>query len=193
MKPSLLLVIRLVIFVELEALAGVIAVFFCPVRVHVLKSLFFPLDRGVEITGFGVGGGEGVEKGQVLPIRQFTGFFRRLQGFLTVADIVVGASGVQPCTFVAGVAVLGIEPDGLIEVGDGLVVLLLKGPGIATFFEGEGGIRVEPDRLVEVGDGFVVLLLGEPSRAPTVKGFRELGVEPDGFVEVGDGFVVFLL
>ena len=66
-RGSLLFVIRLVVFVELETLAGVVAVrLFIVVR---FQRLFLQLDCFVEIADFGVGCSEGAETSRFLPVR----------------------------------------------------------------------------------------------------------------------------
>ena len=90
-------------------------------------------------------------------------------------------------------AYLGSRRDGLVVVGDGLVVLLLGEPGVAAVVVRHGELGVEADRLVVVGDGLVVLPLGVPGVAAVVVRHGELGVEGDRLVVVGDGLVVLLL
>ena len=58
-----------------------------------------------------------------------------------------------------GGGVFRIEPDRLVEVGDGAVVVALVALGDAAVGVGDGVFRIEPDRLVEVGDGAVVVAL----------------------------------
>ena len=57
---------------------------------------------------------------------------------------------------------MGIDPQGPIEVGEGLVVLPLLRPDMAPAGEGLGVARAEADRLVEVGDRPLELLLDLP-------------------------------
>ena len=71
--------------------------------------------------------------------------------------------------------VLGIEADGLGEVGDGLVVLPLVVPGAAAVDVRHGELGIEADRLAEVGDGLVVLLLVVPGAAAVVYARASLG------------------
>ena len=50
---------------------------------------------------------------------------------------------------------VGIEPDRLVEVGEGLVVLSQELPGPAAIVEGHGVLGIELYGPVEVGDGLV--------------------------------------
>ena len=88
---------------------------------------------------------------------------------------------------------LGIEPDRLVVVGDGAVIVRLGGIGEAAVVEGRGRLWIEPDRLVVVGDGAVVVLLGGIGEAAIVEGMDIFRIEPDRLVVVGDGAVVVLL
>src|SRR5271157_5714035 len=92
-----------------------------------------------------------------------------------------------------GVYIPRVEPDGLVVVGNGLVVILLGAPGIATTVVGVCIPRIEPDGFVVVSNGLVVILLGAPGIATTSVGAFIPGIEPDGFVVVSNGFVVILL
>src|SRR5271157_5807310 len=92
-----------------------------------------------------------------------------------------------------GQCVPGIEPDGLVVVGDGLVVVLLGPPCVAAADVGVCVAGIEPDGLVVVGDGLVVVLLGPPCVAAVAVGQCVPGIEPDGLVVVGDGLVAVLL
>ena len=56
-------------------------------------------------------------------------------------------------------AILGIESDGSVVVGDGLVELALRSPDAAPVSVRRRILGIEPDRLVEIGDGLVVLPL----------------------------------
>ena len=86
-----------------------------------------------------------------------------------------------------------IEPDGLGEVGDGLVVVPLVPVGHAPVAIRLGIFRVQPDGLGEVGDGLVVVALVPVGIAPAVIRLGILRVEPDGLGVVGNGLVVVAL
>src|SRR5271166_2098014 len=92
-----------------------------------------------------------------------------------------------------GQCVPGIEPDGLVVVGDGLVVVLLVVSSPAAVVVGSRVTGIEPDGFVVVGDGPVVVLLGAPGESAADVGGCVTGIEPDGLVVVGDGLVVVLL
>ena len=76
-----------------------------------------------------------------------------------------------------------------VVVGDGLVVLLLRAPGVAPAVVGRGVVGVEPDGLVVVGDGLVVFVLVVPGEGAVVV-IHGLGrVRPDPGRAVVDGLV----
>src|SRR5271157_845511 len=104
-------------------------------------------------------------------------------------------SGKEKChaAVAIGVYIPRVEPDGLVVVGNGLVVILLGAPGFATTVVGACIPRIEPDGFVVVSNGLVVILLGAPGIATTVVGAFIPGIEPDGFVVVSNGLVVILL
>src|SRR5271166_6170048 len=92
-----------------------------------------------------------------------------------------------------GVYIPRVEPDGLVVVGNGLVVILLSAPGFATTVVGVCILGIEPDGFVVVSNGLVVILLVAPDNATGVISACMHGIEPDGFVAVSNGFVVILL
>ena len=57
---------------------------------------------------------------------------------------------------------MGLKADGLRQVGDGAVLVMLLEPDRAPSEVRGGGLGIEPDRLVIVSDGQVVLLLESP-------------------------------
>ena len=84
----------------------------------------------------------------------------------------------------------GIEPDRLIVVGDGAVVVALVAVGVAPIVEGHDEFWIEPDRLIVVGDGALVVALFVMSGTSIVEGHGQYGIEPDRLIQVGDGAVV---
>jgi len=94
---------------------------------------------------------------------------------------------------VEGVRILRIQPDCLVEVGDGGFVVFLLAPGDAAVVEGGRILRIQPDCLVVVGDGAVVVFLLAPDDAAAIEGERIFRIQPDCLVEVGDGVVVVFL
>ena len=58
-----------------------------------------------------------------------------------------------------GRGVLGLEPEGRAEFGDGRVPLALAGQGGAEVVVGRGDVGLEPEGLAELGDGRVHLAL----------------------------------
>ena len=69
-----------------------------------------------------------------------------------------------------GLGVVGLEPDGLAVVGDGLVQLPLVAQGDAEVVVGLGVVGLEPDGLAVVGDGLVQLPLVPQGVAEVVVG-----------------------
>src|SRR5271157_2131369 len=69
-----------------------------------------------------------------------------------------------------GVYIPRVEPDGLVVVGNGLVVILLVAPGFATVVISECMPGIEPDGFVAVSHGFVVILLAAPGSAAALVG-----------------------
>src|SRR5215471_17334044 len=66
--------------------------------------------------------------------------------------------------------VLWIEPDGLVGVSDGAVIVALGAVGDATVVVGVCILGIEPDRCVVVGDGTVIVALGPVGQAAVVVG-----------------------
>ena len=101
-------------------------------------------------------------------------------------------AGCMPTAERTALYIVGIEPDGLGEVGDGLVVFLLVRTRRASVEVGHGVAWVEPDGLVVVGDGLLVFLLRGPALTPA-----EVGGGPwrdsNGLRQVGDRLVVLVL
>ena len=64
---------------------------------------------------------------------------------------------VDDAPVVVGVGVVGVEFDGLVVIGQGLVVAALVVVGDAPVDVGLGVVGVEFDGLVVVGQGFVVM------------------------------------
>ena len=60
---------------------------------------------------------------------------------------------------VVRVGILGIEPDGLVEVSDGLFVIFLAAVCVAAAVVREGIFGIEPDGLVVVSDSAVEIAL----------------------------------
>src|SRR6516165_800742 len=58
-----------------------------------------------------------------------------------------------------------IEPDRLVVVGDGVVIVTSGIIRVATAREGYGIFRIEPDRLGVIRDGMVEVVLGAPGKA----------------------------
>ena len=82
-----------------------------------------------------------------------------------------------------------VEPDRLVVIGDGAVVLAFGSVGVAAVAEGCGVVRIEPDRLVVVLDGAVELALVVVSDAAVVEGRGRFWIELDRLVVVDDGTV----
>ena len=84
----------------------------------------------------------------------------------------------------------GVEPDGLLEVGQGPVGLVLsEEQHPAAIHVGRGPIGCEANRLVEVGQGAVVLLPLVPQPSAHAKGIQVPAVPFDRVIEVGHGLV----
>src|SRR4029077_18804430 len=86
-----------------------------------------------------------------------------------------------------------VEPDCLVEVPDGAVVLALVSIGGAPAVEGDRVIRVELDRLIVVPDGVVVLALVAVRVTAVDKSEGIIRVELDRLIEVLDGTVILVL
>src|SRR6266851_1843777 len=79
-----------------------------------------------------------------------------------------------------------IEADGLLELGDGGVVLTL---GVKRTSQGvvrRGIVRFEAEGLFELGDGGIVLALGVKRRTQAVARRGIVRSEPKGFLVLGD-------
>ena len=81
--------------------------------------------------------------------------------------------------------VLGIEPDRLVEIGDGPVEVLVGHPDDAAIAIGVGLAGREADDVAEIGDRLVEVLAGRPGRAADSAGKREAGIEPDRLLAIG--------
>src|SRR5262245_37810034 len=91
------------------------------------------------------------------------------------------------------VAVAGnrrIEPDSLVIVSDGALVVSLRAVRVASVVVGLGMARIGPDRLAIVGDSAVVVPLGPVRVASVVVGLGLARIEPDRLAIVGDSAVV---
>ena len=64
--------------------------------------------------------------------------------------------------------VIRVELDGLVEVRDSAVEVLLEIVGDASVIDGQGEIRIEPDGLVVVRNGTVGFALGTVRDTPVV-------------------------
>ena len=91
------------------------------------------------------------------------------------------------------VGVFRVEADGLVEVGNGLVVLAHVAIGNAPATVRFGAFRVEPDGFVGVGNALVVLVLVDISAAPLAIGRGVFRVQADGLGKGRDGGVILLL
>src|SRR5271157_2844754 len=100
-------------------------------------------------------------------------------------------SGKEKChaAVAIGVYIPRVEPDGLVVVSNGLVVILLGAPGIATTVVGAFIPGIEPEGFVVVSNGLVVILLVAPDNATGVISACMPRIEPDGLVAVSDGGV----
>ena len=85
-----------------------------------------------------------------------------------------------------------IEPDRLIEIGDGAIVFALGQPSAAAIVVG-GSRRIELDRLIVVGDRSIEVALASPGDAAIVKRRRVVRIDAQGLVIVGDGAIRFTL
>ena len=92
-----------------------------------------------------------------------------------------------------GGGVLGVEPDSLGEVGDGLVVFSLFVPRGAAVAEKTADFGIESDRVAVVVDRLVELSLQVPCDATCEIEVRIPLVELDGPAQVGYGLVVLML
>ena len=77
-----------------------------------------------------------------------------------------------------------VEPDGLVQILDGLLVLLPCAVRNTPVVVSKGVLRVEPYDLVEILNGPLVLIQCAVGQTSFVIGIAFLWVEPDGFVEV---------
>ena len=67
------------------------------------------MDGGFEIAGVGVGGGQGVEHEAVAGLRKLGGPIGRGHRLLSVAELFVGAGGLEPCQAAVGVGAVGVQ------------------------------------------------------------------------------------
>jgi hypothetical protein len=89
----------------------------------------------------------------------------------------LGPSGIRPRE-------LGVERDGLAEVGDGRLIGLVREIGLTAGGVGVGRLRVEPDRLAQGCDRLFGILLLEPEEAPLQAGTGQLRRRGDGGLDV---------
>ena len=78
-------------------------------------------------------------------------------------------------TNVEGPDIFRIEPDRLIVVADGTIVLLLRVVSPATRGKGIGEARVETDRLIVIGNGALIVAFGFVGVATVVYANAYLG------------------
>ena len=88
-----------------------------------------------------------------------------------------------------GVGVVGLEPDRLAVLGDGLVQLPLTSQGGAEVEVGRAVVGPQPDRLAVLGDGLVQLPLAHQGDAEVGVGVGVVGLEPDRLAQGRDGLV----
>ena len=79
----------------------------------------------------------------------------------------------------------GIEPNRLVEIGDGPIEVSVGHPDDATIAIGVGLARREPDDVAEIGDRLVEVLAGGPGRTPDAAGECIIGIEPDRRLTIG--------
>jgi hypothetical protein len=72
-----------------------------------------------------------------------------------------------------------IEPDRLVEIGNGTIEVALAIEGGAAVVEGIGVFRIAPDRLIEIGDGTREVALGLVGDATVVERLGVIRIEPD--------------
>jgi len=101
-------------------------------------------------------------------------------GLLTFRSIAMAASQVRFC-------VLGVEPDGLREIDNGLVVLVLEVIRTAAAVIGLVVLGLQPDGLCAVGKGLAILALVGIRNATVAIGFRQFPIEPNRFGTIRDG------
>src|SRR5437879_1621944 len=84
----------------------------------------------------------------------------------------------------------GFEPDGFLEVADGLVQPTLGAQGLAEVGVSQSRIRVEPEGFLVMADGLVRPAQGiQNSPKVDVNPGRRIRVDAEGFLEVVDGLV----
>ena len=129
-----------------------------------IQRLLLPLDGGIEVTGLGIRGSQGLEGINVLQLGQLAGSSRRFDRFLAIANFLVGASGQYPMR-----AAYAKESSGSRRI------ISPRSASVPSysFFNPErwcteirlDGLGVASDRFGVVGDGLVVLPLGSPGIA----------------------------
>lgn len=187
----LLIPVRLLVFVELELLAGFLAV----MRriVFVLKGLLLPANRVGEVGGLGIRSSQGGEVVESFPVTQFAGPLGQLDGLLAIAELRRRTDGQEPGFGIQSVAVLGIELYGLFIVSKRFVKFLLSLPGVATIEENISVSRSETNGFPNVLDGLVVIPIASSGPRPVVDRLEVRGVKADGFAVIADGLVIILL
>ena len=183
--------VRLLFLIELQACAEIALSLFVGEQ---SDRLGLPFHRGLEITRFGVCGGEAADQFGVLPHCQLARPLSRFNRLLPVAELRVRTCCPEPRKAVESVVLLRINPDRLVEVCDRLVIFLLAGPGRwARVGVEDAVLRIEPDSLAEVSDSLIVVILERPGGAAKVEGGRQQRVARDGVAEVVNRLVVFPL
>src|SRR5207247_603237 len=129
----LFLPVRLAVLIQLKASLKLGLLIF----ISQLERFFLPLDRLGEFAGFGVSGGECFQRLAVFPLGQLAGLRCTVDGLLAVAIIVVRTSCPKHGAGVVSDRVSRIEPNGLGEVGQRIVVKLEKVTGIAAIVVGD--------------------------------------------------------
>ncbi len=81
----------------------------------------------------------------ILPAVQLVGSTSVLNSLMSVTKVSVGTGRLEPCQTGIGIRKIGIDPDHLVAVGDGSVILLLAIPGGASIAVGSRSYR-EPQR-----------------------------------------------
>ena len=86
-----------------------------------------------------------------------------------------------------GVDIVGSQMDGLIKIGDGLLVMFKPELALAPPIVGEGLVRLQTDGLIEVGDRLLVLTKSDLGISPLYVGVSIFGPYIDGLIKVGNG------
>src|SRR5262249_53204966 len=138
----------------------------------------------VELAGAGLGGGERVEIAIIFVAIQIERLFGRGHRLLGIAILCVGASRHQPGGAQVSAAELGVDANGLAEIGGGGAERTLVAVCVATIDEHGGVVRIDPYSLAVVANRFAYAIQAIIRVAAAVKKASVIGIERNRLVVV---------